>query len=165
MQFSAAICLKFKQITNRCMFLFQHALNQLHDGAKIEILSQPNLAEASQVPTLISVLWTLLWSFNLPANLLIIWIFGVLMWNTAWKEAIQLVCLHGEKVQSKQHIFIQIKLCQRQNRPKALSTLTHSTPLVQSKSFNKLWNFGQTSAWFCLAKGEKKKEQLWQIHV
>ena len=38
------------------------------------------------------------------------------------------------------------------NVPKSLSTLTHSTPLVQSRSFNKLWNLGQTSAWFCLAK-------------
>ena len=26
------------------------------------------------------------------------------------------------------------------------------TPLVQSRSFNKLWNLGQTSAWFRLAK-------------
>ena len=34
------------------------------------------------------------------------------------------------------------------------STLTHSTPLVQSRPLNKLWNLGQTSAWFCLAKGE-----------
>lgn len=47
----------------------------------------------------------------------------------------------------------------------ALTTLTHSTPLVQSRSFNKLWNLGQTSVWFCLARGEKYVEQLWQIHV
>ena len=45
------------------------------------------------------------------------------------------------------------KHCQRHIRPKALSMLTHSTPLVQSRSFNKLWYLGQTS-WFCLAKGE-----------
>ena len=32
-------------------------------------------------------------------------------------------------------------------------------------SFNKLGNLGQTSAWFCLAKGEKYKEQFWQINV
>ena len=29
----------------------------------------------------------------------------------------------------------------------------------------KLKNLGQTSAWFCLAKGEKYIYQLWQIHV
>ena len=34
------------------------------------------------------------------------------------------------------------------------STLTHSTSLVRSRPLNKLWNLGQTSAWFCLAKGE-----------
>ena len=28
-----------------------------------------------------------------------------------------------------------------------------------------IWNLGQTSAWFCLAKGKKYIEQLWQIHV
>ena len=49
------------------------------------------------------------------------------------------------------------KHCQRHNRPKALSMLIHSTPLVQNRSFNKLWNLGETSAWFCLAKGEKYK--------
>ena len=57
------------------------------------------------------------------------------------------------------------KHCQRHNRPKKLSTLTHSTPPVQSKSFNKHWKLGQTSAFFCSANGEKYKEQLWQIHV
>ena len=45
----------------------------------------------------------------------------------------------------------------------ALTTLTHY--LVQSRSFNKLWNLGKTSVWFCLARGEKYVEQLWQIHV
>ena len=39
------------------------------------------------------------------------------------------------------------------------------TPLHQSRSFKRLWNLGQTSAWFCLAKGKKYIEQLWQIHV
>ena len=56
-----------------------------------------------------------------------------------------------------------IKHCH--NGPKALSTSTHSTPLVQSRSFNKLWYLGQTSAWLCLAKGENYTRQLWQIHV
>ena len=45
------------------------------------------------------------------------------------------------------------------------STLTHSTPLVQSRRLNKLWNLGQTSAWFCLEKGEKYIEKLWHFHV
>ena len=35
--------------------------------------------------------------------------------------------------------------CQRHNRPKALRT--HSTPLVQSRSFKKLWNLDQTLAY------------------
>ena len=29
-------------------------------------------------------------------------------------------------------------------------------------SFNKLWNLGQTSAWFCLTKSKKYIKQLWQ---
>ena len=45
------------------------------------------------------------------------------------------------------------KHCQRHNGPEVLSNLTHSTPSVQSRSFNKLWNLGQTSASFCLEKG------------
>ena len=49
-------------------------------------------------------------------------------------------------------------------KAKALRTLTHSTPLVQSRSSNKLWNLDQTFAYFFLAKGEKYIE-LWQIHV
>ena len=40
------------------------------------------------------------------------------------------------------------KHCQRHNGSQALGTLTHSTPIVRK------WNLGQTSAWFCLAKGE-----------
>ena len=51
---------------------------------------------------------------------------------------------------------------QRHNVRKALIPLAHST-LIQSISFNKLWNLGQTSAWFCLARDEKYREQLWQI--
>ena len=41
------------------------------------------------------------------------------------------------------------------NGVKALSTLTQSTPLYQSRSFNNLWYLGQTSAWFCFARGEE----------
>ena len=48
------------------------------------------------------------------------------------------------------------KHCQRHNGTKALSTLTHSTPLVLTES---------STAWFCLAKGEKYIEHLCQIHV
>ena len=36
-----------------------------------------------------------------------------------------------------------VKHYQRHSGPKTLSTLTHSTPLVQSRSFNKPWNLGQ----------------------
>ena len=50
-----------------------------------------------------------------------------------------------------------LKHCQRHNGPKALSTLTHSTTLVQSRSFNKLWNLGQLHFGFVW--------QLRQIHV
>ena len=57
------------------------------------------------------------------------------------------------------------KHCKRHNRPKVLSTLNHSTPLVQSRSFNKLWNLGQTSTWFCLSKGNKYIKQLWPINL
>ena len=57
------------------------------------------------------------------------------------------------------------KHCQRHNGPKAMRTLTHSIPLVQRRSLNKLWNLGQTSALFGLAKGEKCIEQFWQIHI
>ena len=64
-------------------------------------------------------------------------------------------------------LFINIKnqTLPRHNRPNALSNLTHSTPLPQSRSFNKHWNLDQTSVCFCLEKGEKNKEKLWQIHV
>ena len=61
-------------------------------------------------------------------------------------------------------------------RTHTIEYLAPSTPSVQSRSFNKLWNLGQTSAWFCLAKGEKWidqpcnnfykfKSQLWQFRV
>ena len=53
------------------------------------------------------------------------------------------------------------KHCQRHKGPKELSTLTlKSTHLGLSRSFNKRWTLGQTSAWFCLVKGEKYMEQL-----
>ena len=52
----------------------------------------------------------------------------------------------------------------------------YSTPLVQSRSFNKLWNLGQTSASYCLTKAsntwknldnslEKSMYKFWQVHV
>ena len=40
----------------------------------------------------------------------------------------------------KRSSFDLLKHCQRLNGLKALNTLTHSTPLVQSRCFNKLWN-------------------------
>ena len=43
---------------------------------------------------------------------------------------------------------------------KELNTLTHSKPFLQSRGFNKVWNLGQTSAWFCLAKSGTR-----QVHV
>ena len=60
---------------------------------------------------------------------------------------------------------LKIEHYQRHNGPKALNTLTHSTPFVQSRGFNKLWNLGQTSAWSCLTKVKKYVEQLGQIHI
>ena len=36
----------------------------------------------------------------------------------------------------------------------------YSTPLVQSRSFNKHGNLGKASAWFCMAKGEEFIEKL-----
>ena len=45
-------------------------------------------------------------------------------------------------------------------RHKGYMALRNLTPLIQSKSFKKLWNLGQTSAGFCLAKGKKYMEQL-----
>ena len=46
---------------------------------------------------------------------------------------------------------------QRHNGPKALSALTQSTPLIQSRSFNIFLNLGQTSACFF--------RQFCQIHI
>ena len=66
---------------------------------------------------------------------------------------------------------------QRHNGPKALSTLTHTTPLIQSRNFKKLRIFGQISACFYLTKSRKHIKQLltnpcrnlksmfWQIHI
>ena len=62
----------------------------------------------------------------------------------------------GEGAGSFAQHTTNIKHCH--NGPKALSTLTHSTSLVQNRSFNKLWYLGQTSAWLCLAKGEKYRD-------
>ena len=51
------------------------------------------------------------------------------------------------------------KHCKRHDgHDRALSTLTHITPSVQSRSFNKLWNLGRTSVRFCLAKFTKSTE-------
>ena len=36
---------------------------------------------------------------------------------------------------------------------------------IQSRISNKLWNLGQASALFCLAKSKNYLEQLWQIQV
>ena len=44
--------------------------------------------------------------------------------------------------------FHPIKHCRRHNVPKALRTLTSSTPSVQSRSSNKLWNLWHPSAWY-----------------
>ena len=53
------------------------------------------------------------------------------------------------------------KHCKRHDgHDRALSTLTHITPSVQSRSFNKLWNLGRTSVRFCLAKFTKSTEWL-----
>ena len=52
--------------------------------------------------------------------------------------------VHGNQILKKH--------CKRHDGPKALSTLTYITPLVQSRSFNKLWNLGRNSVRFCLAK-------------
>ena len=55
------------------------------------------------------------------------------------------LCFHEGNLTSKSEILTDLtntkglkkkKHCQRHNGPKALSTLTHSTPLVQSRNFN-----------------------------
>ena len=51
--------------------------------------------------------------------------------------------------------FFTSKHCQRHNGTKALSTLTHSTPLVQSRSFNKFSILGQIWAWVLVGKGQE----------
>ena len=67
--------------------------------------------------------------------------------------------------------LLKRKHCQRHNGPKALSTLTHSTPLVQSRNINKLWNFYQTLAYFFWHRAkstqnfDKSMLQLRDIHV
>ena len=76
------------------------------------------------------------------------------------------------------------KHCERRNVPKALSTLTHSTTSVQSRSFNKLWNLSQLQLgivwqlrqihvttlttlqlWQIHSNFGKSMYQFWQIHV
>ena len=47
------------------------------------------------------------------------------------------------------------KHCQRQNGPKACNTWLIKHFIVQSRSFNKHWNFGKGSARFCLAKAKQ----------
>ena len=59
---------------------------------------------------------------------------------------------------------LKIRHCQGTTDPRHCN-LTHSTPLAQSWGFNKHRNLNQSSVCFCLAKGEKNKEKLWQIHV
>ena len=49
--------------------------------------------------------------------------------------------------------------------PFLTSCLYKSTSLLQSWSFHKLWNPGQTSVWFSLAQGEKHIEQLREIYI
>ena len=52
-------------------------------------------------------------------------------------------------------LWSKTKTKKRHNGPKALSALTNSMPLVQSRNFNKFGNLGQNSACFCLAKGQE----------
>ena len=60
------------------------------------------------------------------------------------------------------HIYSE-KWPQHKTLPKVQRT--RGIEYFQSRSFNKLWDFGQTSAWFCLTKGDKNIEQLWEIHT
>ena len=62
----------------------------------------------------------------------------------------------SDQLNTSEHFLREANL-ENINGPKALSTLTHSTHLVQSRSFIKLCNFGQISSWFCLANGKKNK--------
>ena len=92
------------------------------------------------------------WSFDGAARI------GYLRQGMNWgaSDALKLTALQLIALQSG---FIKAKKKNRQNIGKgtteALSRLTHSTPLAQSRSFNKLWNIGQSLAWFCLGKVEK----------
>ena len=94
-----------------------------------------------------------------------------LIYSTEWACPGKVPVQHLDIVLTDATVFEQEKYllinkhCQRHNRPKALGTLTHSTPFVQGKSFNKLWNLNQTSPWYCLAKSKIYWEQLSQIHV
>ena len=46
-----------------------------------------------------------------------------------------------------------------------ISIAKRTTDLGIDKNKAKLQNLGQTSTWFCLAKGEKYIGHLWQINV
>ena len=61
-------------------------------------------------------------------NMLVTWVSHSALFHDGLKVVI--ICKIYKRKHSKEH-------CQRQNRPKALSTLTHSQPLVQSRSFKK----------------------------
>ena len=61
-------------------------------------------------------------------NMLVTWVSHSALFHDGLKVVI--ICKIYKRKHSKEH-------CQRQNRPKALSTLTHLQPLVQSRSFKK----------------------------
>ena len=61
-------------------------------------------------------------------NMLVTWVSHSALFHDGLKVVI--ICKIYKRKHSKEH-------CQRHNRPKALSTLTHSPPLVQSRSFKK----------------------------
>ena len=78
-------------------------------------------------------------------NMLVTWVSHSALFHDGLKVVI--LCKIYKRKHSKEH-------CQRHNRPKALSTLTHSTILFQIRSLNKHWNLGQTSVWFCSKEQE-----------
>ena len=64
------------------------------------------------------------------------------------------------------HLY-QYRACLKENiLCKHCQTLTHSTTLFRSRSFNKVWNLGHPPMSLVLfGKEQKKIEQLWQIRV
>ena len=52
-------------------------------------------------------------------------------------------------------VIVLTKYPQRHKGSKVLRTLTHSTPLVQSRSFNKFSILGQIWAWVLVGKGQE----------